>query len=140
MSLRKHWKHVPLVDILSYDPCMAGCEEKRPSDLVVCTDVLEHIEPELLDNVLEDIKAMMLRIGFLSVHSKAAMKHLPDGRNAHLIQKPYTWWFNKLAEHFWISKLTTLADDSFFTVAISQDKAFQSSPIVSKNAKVERAW
>jgi len=39
--------------IKSYDPCIpeiAGRPDK--ADIVVCTDVLEHIEPDLIDNVL----------------------------------------------------------------------------------------
>lgn len=139
-ALQARWMQVPVCDIVSYDPCVAGREMKRPCDLVACTDVLEHIEPECLETVLADMKAMMLRVGFFSIHTGPAMKHLPDGRNAHLIQKPYTWWFNKLAEYFWISKLTTLNDDVFVTVAKSKDTSIAYAPIHHKNAAVAHQW
>jgi hypothetical protein len=34
------------------------------------------------------------------VHTSAAVKVLPDGRNAHLIQRPASWWLPKLMERF----------------------------------------
>ena len=38
-----------------YDPAFPQYGNPKPADLVCCVDVLEHIEPELLDNVLEEI-------------------------------------------------------------------------------------
>lgn len=122
-GLLKLWMGVPLVPILSYDPAIEGCEEKKSCDLVVCTDVLEHVEPEYLDNVLNDLSRLMRKVGFFTVHTQPALKHLADGRNAHLIQKPYGWWFNKLAEKFWVSKMLNLGSDVFFTVAFSKETA-----------------
>lgn len=116
-GLLRQWKNVPLVPIVNYDPCIEGCEKKVKCDLVACTDVLEHIEPELLDNVLADIREHMGHVGFLTVHTGPAMKHLADGRNAHLIQEGYVWWFNKLSRYFWIAHLDNMGNDLFFTVA-----------------------
>jgi hypothetical protein len=36
-----------------------------------------------------------------------AGKTLPDGRNAHLIQKPSSWWLPKLSAHFDVLHLET---------------------------------
>lgn len=71
-----------------------------PADMVVCIDVLEHIEPELLDNVLDDLKRVTQWIGFFTVDCRPAKKVLPDGRNAHLIQESADWWLPKLMERF----------------------------------------
>lgn len=80
-------------DIANYDPCISGFEGRpEPHDLVVCTDVLEHIEPDCLDEVLEDIKRCMKKAAFLLVATRPAKKVLADGRNAHLIQQPLDWW------------------------------------------------
>lgn len=85
----------------NYDPCVAGLDtEPSPAELVVCTDVLEHVEPDLLDNVLEDLQAKTLRYGFFIIHTTPAKKFLADGRNAHLTQQPPTWWFGKLRGYF----------------------------------------
>ena len=40
-----------------YDPAMPEWSEPpAPCNFVACIDVLEHIEPDLLDNVLDDLK------------------------------------------------------------------------------------
>lgn len=99
-----------------YDPGIEGIDtEPQPAQMVACIDVLEHIEPELLDNVLDDLKRVTNIIGFFTVHTGPAAKILPDGRNAHLIQKPYTWWLPKLWERFRIHSFTTMPN-GFFTL------------------------
>jgi len=72
----------------------------RPSELVCCIDVLEHIEPEYLDTVLDELRRLTTRVGFFTVHTGPAAKTLHDGRNAHLIQQPPGWWLPKLLERF----------------------------------------
>jgi hypothetical protein len=47
------------------------------------------------------------KIAFLSIHMGPAVKVLSDGRNAHLIQKPTSWWLPKLCQHFDIIQLQT---------------------------------
>lgn len=84
-----------------YDPAIPGIDAPpTPTDMVVCTDVLEHIELEHLDAVLDDLRRVTVKIGFFAVHTGAALNHLPDGRNAHLIQEPPKWWLPKLLERF----------------------------------------
>ena len=84
-----------------YEPAVpeyAG--EPSPSSFVCCIDVLEHIEPELLDNVLNDLKRVTAGVGFFTIHTGPASKRLTDGRNAHLIQEPCEWWLPKLLARF----------------------------------------
>jgi hypothetical protein len=84
-----------------YDPAVPMWSKlAEPCSLVACIDVLEHIEPDLLDNVLDDLKRVTLKYGVFTVHTQAAMKALPDGRNAHLIQRPAPWWLPKITERF----------------------------------------
>lgn len=92
-------------DYFPYDPAFPDYGPPRPADLVCCIDVLEHVEPEYLDAVLADLQRIVLRIGFLTVHTGPAVKHLPDGRNAHLIQKPASWWLPHLCRRFEIVQL-----------------------------------
>jgi hypothetical protein len=92
--------------IKNYDPCIAGFDGPAPpADIVVCTDVLEHVEPECLDAVLDDLKRVTLKIGFFVIHTQPALKTLPDGRNAHLIQKPSSWWLPRLCQRFEVAHL-----------------------------------
>jgi 2-polyprenyl-3-methyl-5-hydroxy-6-metoxy-1,4-benzoquinol methylase len=85
---------------MGYDPAVKEFSKKEPCDLVVCIDVLEHIEPDLLDNVLDDLMMLAKKWAFLTVHTGPAVKVLSDGRNAHLIQKPASWWLPSLMKRW----------------------------------------
>lgn len=87
--------------IRNYDPCIDGLDAPpEPAEIVACIDVLEHIEPECLDAVLDDIRRLTKRNAFLTIASRPAKKILPDGRNAHLIQEGPAWWLPKLFQRF----------------------------------------
>jgi len=87
--------------IWEYDPCIEGKEAPpRPADLVVCTDVLEHIEPDHLAGVLEDLKRVVKLTGFFTIHTGPSSKTLADGRNTHLIQEKMEWWRETLSRYF----------------------------------------
>jgi hypothetical protein len=93
------------IDYRPYDPAFPEYGEPRSADLVCCIDVLEHIEPELVDNVIDELATITTTLGFFSIHMGPAGKVLADGRNAHLIQKPSSWWLPRLTEHFEIMHL-----------------------------------
>ncbi len=85
--------------VTEYDPAIEG-KDSTPyaHDMVVCTDVLEHIEPDLLMNVLADIRRCTMKVAFLTIDLRPARKFLDDGRNAHLIVESYMWWLWKLVD------------------------------------------
>ena len=84
-----------------YDPAIPQWSHPpEPCKFVACIDVLEHIEPTLLDNVLDDLQRVTEGVGVFTVHTGAAVKVLTDGRNAHLIQQPPSWWLPKFMERF----------------------------------------
>lgn len=92
--------------IWEYDPCVPGKDEQpRAADIVVCTDVLEHVEPSRLTDVLGNIASLTKKVAYFVVATRPAKKTLPDGRNAHLIQKPAVWWRDTLARHFEIGQV-----------------------------------
>ena len=85
-----------------YDPAIPGKDEtpENSVDLVICTDVLEHIEPENLNEVLEHLRKLAKK-GLLAVISiRPASKTLDDGRNAHLSLKTPDEWRVVLEERF----------------------------------------
>ncbi len=92
-------------EYLPYDPAFPEYGVPRPGELVCCIDVLEHIEPDFIDSVIADLHAITQKIGFFSIATGPAGKFLVDGRNAHLIQKPTSWWLPKLCEYFEILQL-----------------------------------
>lgn len=104
--------------IRNYDPAIPELAEspKYPADIVVCTDVLEHIEPEMLDDVLDDLQRLTRKLGMFVIATGPAKKVLEDGRNAHLIQEGESWWMPKLKARFDV--LETLAQDKCFTVLV----------------------
>ncbi len=83
--------------IKRYDPAIPKYEERpEPADIVVCTDVLEHVEEEFVDEVLDDLERLTKRFLLFEIATCKAKKHLPDGRNAHITIHPVEWWMEKL--------------------------------------------
>jgi len=88
-----------------YDPAFPEYGDPREADLVCCIDVLEHVESPYLKAVLQDLRRITVKVGLFTIHTGPAVKHLSDGRNAHLIQEPASWWLPRLCEYFEVAKL-----------------------------------
>jgi 2-polyprenyl-3-methyl-5-hydroxy-6-metoxy-1,4-benzoquinol methylase len=91
--------------VKEYDPAL-GKLDKEPADMVVCTDVMEHIEPDCLDDVLDDLMSLTKKVAFITVSTRLARKTLADGRNAHLIVQPAEWWLPKFMSRFHLKQFT----------------------------------
>lgn len=97
------------LEMRRYDPGMPQfAAPPQPSDFVACIDVLEHIEPPLLGNVLDDLRRVTRGSGLFTVHTGAAGKVLADGRNAHLIQQPPEWWLPQFMQRFELQRFTVM--------------------------------
>ena len=104
------------VEVKHYDPARPEwAKTPDSSQLVCCLDVLEHIEPEHLDAVLDDLERCVEFFGFFSVHTGAAVKTLSDGRNAHLIQAPSSWWMPQIMKRFNLITFQ-LTENGFFVI------------------------
>lgn len=104
----------------AYDPGvlrLSGAPD--PAEMVTCIDVLEHIEPELLDNVLDNIKALAKSFVFLTIHTGPAVKVLSDGRNAHLIQEDAEWWLPKIMDR-WSLQTFQRTQGGFFVFGVAK--------------------
>lgn len=102
-SIRKTFmkKHIPVL-LREYDPAVSILAKlPREADVVLCIDVLEHIEPEHLDAVLAHVFALTRRGAYLVIATRPASAILPDGRNAHLIVENADWWLDKLSKYTW---------------------------------------
>jgi 2-polyprenyl-3-methyl-5-hydroxy-6-metoxy-1,4-benzoquinol methylase len=84
------------IEISEYDPAVPKYSQTPSSaDLVVCTDVLEHVEPDRIDAVVRHIGELANKGAYLCISTQPAHKTLSDGRNAHLIVQPPSWWKSK---------------------------------------------
>lgn len=90
-----------------YDPFhdrWAGKEDVAVHDIVLCTDVMEHVEEQCVENTIRWI-ANHSRYGAMFVICvEQAFKHLPNGQNAHVTIKNAYWWRQKLEERFKIGE------------------------------------
>lgn len=69
-------------------------------DGVICTDVLEHVHEELLDDTIETIMSKSEKFVFLVISCGLAVKTLPNGENAHVTVKHPDWWNSKLKKYY----------------------------------------
>ena len=88
------------IEYYSYDPVFPEYGPPRSAELVCCIDVLERIEPEKLDSIIKELAEITPNLGFFSIHMGPAGQVLADGRNAHLIKKPSSWWLPLMTAYF----------------------------------------
>lgn len=90
--------------IQEYDPAVPEiAESPKPADLVISTDCLEHVEPDKIFYVLDDLKRCTLKMLYAVVHCGPSSKTLADGRNSHLLQRSPKWWRKKLQRFFHVT-------------------------------------
>jgi len=101
--------------INEYDPFVPGYDaEPEPADLVVCSDVLEHIEPQCVESVLGHLHGLTKKALFVDVACRPAKKVLADGRNAHLIQWEPHKWLLELMDYGLADALAVVFKPAFF--------------------------
>jgi len=91
----------PNVVCEGYDPAVPMFNKDKFStyDCVFSNDVLEHIEPEFISQVLGHINTLASKYIWLRIDTVPARKRLSDGRNAHLILEGEQWWLDKIKDH-----------------------------------------
>lgn len=87
----------PTITAYGYDP--ANPEFEKPIDdvkvdMIISSDVLEHVEPEHIEETLQFLKSKS-KFFFHLIACSPAKLILPDGRNAHLIIEDNNWWREK---------------------------------------------
>jgi hypothetical protein len=92
---------VPTLKVFDYDPGTAAHALPKPADLVVSSDVLEHVEPDKIDNVLRHQYLLARKGAYLVIALSPARELLPNGHNAHLLIRPVDWWLAKLKDAGW---------------------------------------
>lgn len=84
-----------------YDPAIAG-KTMAPgfADLVVCTDVMEHVEADRIANVVKHLHLVTRKALFLVVSLVETAKLLSDGRQAHISLHPRAFWEARFSPFF----------------------------------------
>lgn len=84
-----------------YDPAIEGIDgPPEPADIVICTDVLEHVEPDCLENVLDHLNSLTKKVAYICICTHKANNVFSDGRNLHLIVESLAFWYPKLRKRF----------------------------------------
>lgn len=122
-NLAKNLKANHKVTYQAYDPGVPRFSKAPlPAQMVACIDVLEHIEPQFLDSVLDELARLTEGVAFLSIHTGPAIKVLSDGRNAHLTQQPMMWWLPKLWDRFELQTVQSTSEHGFFVVGLAKSR------------------
>lgn len=110
-------KHKPDYDISEYDPGIRGKDlPPAPADFVVCCDVMEHVEPEYLEDVMKHLKSLVIKGGFFNISTKEAITILSDGTNAHKIVKDGDWWVELFKKYFEVKDVEVTRIETNFKV------------------------
>lgn len=82
----------PDIEVFGYDPANPKYNKEVPCvDMVISTDVLEHVELEHIEETIEML-SLKGKFHYHLISCAPAKLILPDGRNAHLIQEGPDWW------------------------------------------------
>lgn len=109
--------------IQNYDPFIQQHSARpNPADIVVCTDVMEHVEEDYVLNVLLDIYSLANKAVFFEIATGPAKKVLPDGRNAHITIKSTNWWLGQMLPYFDIKSVMDLGYGFVAVVAPRHDQ------------------
>jgi len=119
-TLSKALKETGFEAIKDFDPAIPEISAPpEPADLVICSDVLEHIEPEYLDRVLFHIRSLCKKAVFFRVCMiPCTSKSLPDGTDPHKLVHDYDWWKAKIESIFSINRVVEM-NDSYFSIVVT---------------------
>lgn len=88
----------------AYDPGLpAFAGDPVPMQMVTCIDVLEHVEPECLDAVLDDLKRVTGVVGFIAIEA------MPEDTDM-------AWWLDRIMKRFDLHTLQVTPAGGFYMI------------------------
>ena len=97
---------LPGIKVTNYDPAIPRWSaDPAPQDYLLCADVLEHIEPRCIEDVIKHILSKFNKKALLGISLVESRKFLSDGRNSHLLIKPIEWWIGLLQKFCTIEQI-----------------------------------
>lgn len=100
VALQALFKPVNVTNYDPFHPLWRNDPEPGLHDITVCTDVMEHIEEQCVDNTLKYMAERTRAGAIFTISLNEAGKNLPNGRNAHITLKPAKWWVAKISRYF----------------------------------------
>ena len=136
-AVKEHLFLPPDVESRCYDPFVDEfAAEPAPADLLLCTDVLEHVEPECTKAVLDHIAALTRRMAIFAISLQPARKKLSDGRNAHINLPGQEFWLRELKKRFILSEAKVNADGELL-MAVGQSIEDVKETFRKENARIK---
>ena len=91
----------PNIAFFGYDPAVPGRDfvPEEKFDLLINTDVLEHIPEKDLPWVIEKMASLSQK-AYFNLHHALAKTILPNGENAHCTVKPPEWYHALLGKYY----------------------------------------
>lgn len=98
-----HWRGIldnEITKVKLYDPAIPEYDEMPEGryDMVICTDVLEHVHPEQTDDFLKTLFLFTRRCLFINVSTVPAKKRFKDGTNLHINLRKKDQWQKKIMD------------------------------------------
>lgn len=93
-SIKKVTLYDPFIPEYSEDPANGPRH-----DMVVCTDVMEHVPVEDTDEFISRLFRCARRLVFLNISTVPARKTFEDGTNLHINLKTEKEWLNIIHKH-----------------------------------------
>lgn len=84
-----------------YDPAVDGIDilPNKIYDMVLSTDVLEHVHPSFVDSTLDEIFDRASKVVYLGICTRKATKLMPNKENCHLTVRNFDWWLEKVLKY-----------------------------------------
>lgn len=112
-SLAAKAKKISPLKFANYDPAIPEYSmAPEPADLVICTDVLEHVEPTCLMDVITDLASLCDKAFYFQIATRPAGRILNDGRNAHLLIRDPYFWFDTIRAYFDVTEMAVIPGHS----------------------------
>lgn len=91
----------PSAEVVKYAPAIPEYIKfpRRRFDIGLCTEVMEHIPLEEIDNTLWEMRCLSHR-WLCTIHTAPAAQLLSTGENAHCLQRPLHWWKERFERIF----------------------------------------
>lgn len=123
--------------IRGYDPAIPGLDAMPdPADIVICTDVLEHITEEDLPDILKHINFLTGKICMFIISTRSAMKYFHDGTNFHRTVKPANWWLALIMKYMDLHQFAMAPEGGEFLLTCTP-KGTESKEFIMNEAAIQ---